>query len=141
MTSGMIAPSFIFWSIRISEQRMLRSSNEPWRRRGFLVLGTFSLDGPEKCSGLPVQRYDAVSRTKHFDRSFRLKIEAHETHATPWGAPQSFIYVVMERQPTVHELNLTGERPHKKFVLGSTSRGYDRGLRDRDLRVLSHSSS
>jgi hypothetical protein len=66
--------------------------------QGFLVLGTFSLDGPEKCSGLPVQRYDAVSLTKHFDRSFRLKIEAHETHATPWGAPQSFIYVVMERR-------------------------------------------
>jgi len=29
--------------------------------QGLLVLGTFALDGPEKCSGLPVQRYDADS--------------------------------------------------------------------------------
>lgn len=66
--------------------------------QGLLVLGTFSLDGPEICSGLHVQRYDAESLTKHFERSFRLKMEAHETHATPSGAPQSFIYVVMERR-------------------------------------------
>jgi SAM-dependent methyltransferase len=66
--------------------------------QGFLVLGTFSLNGPEKCSGLRVERYDAESLTKHFDRSFFLKTEAHEIHTTPWGASQSFIYVVMERR-------------------------------------------
>jgi hypothetical protein len=66
--------------------------------QGFIVLGTFSLDGPEKCSGLRVQRYDAESLTKPFDRSFLLKTEAHEIHTTPWGASQSFIYVVMERR-------------------------------------------
>jgi SAM-dependent methyltransferase len=66
--------------------------------QGLLVLGTFSLDGPENCSGLHVQRYDAESLTKHFDRSFLLKTEAHEIHITPWRASQSFIYVVMERR-------------------------------------------
>jgi len=66
--------------------------------QGILVLGTFNSDGPENCSGLHVQRYDAESLTKHFEQSFRLKMEAHETHATPWGAPQSFVYVVMERR-------------------------------------------
>jgi SAM-dependent methyltransferase len=66
--------------------------------QGLLVLGTFGLDGPEKCSGLPVQRYDAASLAKQFDRSFRLKKEAHEVHNTPWGTPQSFVYIVMERR-------------------------------------------
>jgi SAM-dependent methyltransferase len=65
--------------------------------QGLLVLGTFGLDGPEKCSGLPVQRYDAASLAKQFDRSFRLKIEAHETHITPWGTQQSFLYIALGR--------------------------------------------
>jgi SAM-dependent methyltransferase len=65
--------------------------------KGILVLGTLGLDGPEKCSGLPVQRYDAGSLAKQFARCFRLKKEAHEVHHTPWETPQSFLYAVMER--------------------------------------------
>jgi SAM-dependent methyltransferase len=65
--------------------------------QGFLVLGTFGLDGPDKCSGLPVQRYDAESLAKQFDKSFRIRKEAREVHKTPWGIPQSFLYIVMQR--------------------------------------------
>lgn len=66
--------------------------------QGLLVVGTFRLDGPDKCSGLPVKRYDAESLARQFERSFRFKMEAHEMHPTPWGARQSFLYVVMERR-------------------------------------------
>jgi SAM-dependent methyltransferase len=64
---------------------------------GLLILSTFGLEGPEKCSGLPVQRYDAISLARQFEQSFRLRKEVHEVHSTPWGAPQPFLYVVMER--------------------------------------------
>lgn len=66
--------------------------------KGILVLGTFHLDGPQKCSGLPVQRYDAESLAKQFDNCFELRKEVREIHNTPWGAPQHFQYVVMERR-------------------------------------------
>ncbi len=65
--------------------------------QGLLVVGTFRLDGPDKCSGLPVKRYDAQSLAKQFERSFRVQSEAHEMHLTPWGERQSFLYLVMER--------------------------------------------
>ena len=39
---------------------------------GLLVIATFALDGPEKCSGLPVQRYDSASLTSEFGEAFLL---------------------------------------------------------------------
>ena len=39
---------------------------------GHLVMGTFALDGPEKCSGLPVSRYDADLLTKTLGSRFNL---------------------------------------------------------------------
>jgi SAM-dependent methyltransferase len=64
---------------------------------GLMVMATFALDGPEKCSGLPVERYDAASLARHFEQSFRLKHEDREMHETPWGVSQPFLFVVLER--------------------------------------------
>ncbi len=65
---------------------------------GIMVLGVFGLDGPEKCSGLEVQRYDLSSLARQFDQSFRPVKEVHELHNTPWGTPQSFLYAVLKRR-------------------------------------------
>lgn len=65
---------------------------------GILVLGAFGLDGPDKCSGLPVQRYDAKTLVTQFDKDFCLIKETHEIHKTPWGTSQSFLYIVMEHR-------------------------------------------
>ena len=65
---------------------------------GVLVLGTFDLDGPDKCSGLPVQRYDAKTLASQFDENFSILKETYEVHETPWGASQSFLYLVMQRR-------------------------------------------
>lgn len=64
---------------------------------GHLVIGTFALDGPEKCSGLPVEHYDGTKLAAQFGSGFALKKEVAETHVTPWGKPQQFNYVVLER--------------------------------------------
>jgi SAM-dependent methyltransferase len=64
---------------------------------GLLILSTFGLHGPEKCSGLPVQRYDPGSLAKQFEHSFSLKKDVVAQHSTPWGAAQPFLYVVMNR--------------------------------------------
>ncbi len=67
--------------------------------QGLMVLAAFSLDGPEKCSGLPVQRYDGATLAQQFERGFHLKWEGKEVHETPWGTTQHFLYVVLERRP------------------------------------------
>ncbi|GAA4895038.1 class I SAM-dependent methyltransferase [Actinomycetospora straminea] len=65
---------------------------------GFLIVATFSLDGPEKCSGLPVQRYDAAALAEQFAPSF-TPVTAHtQTHRTPWDAVQPFTWLALRRR-------------------------------------------
>jgi len=61
------------------------------------IMATFALDGPEKCSGLPVQRYSPQTLAARLGRSFRLIDEARETHRTPGGSEQHFSYAVLRR--------------------------------------------
>ena len=62
------------------------------RLGGHVIVGTFGLDGPEKCSGLDVVRYDAGNLHGEFGPKFRLLDSVTEVHETPWGTPQQFIY-------------------------------------------------
>lgn len=58
---------------------------------GQAILATFALDGPERCSGLPVQRHDAASLEAALGPGFRLVETRRETHVTPAGAEQRFL--------------------------------------------------
>jgi len=64
---------------------------------GHAVIATFAPDGPERCSGLPVQRYDAPSLHAAIGDGFRLAAANREVHATPWGSTQSFQFSMFER--------------------------------------------
>lgn len=66
---------------------------------GHAIIATFALDGPERCSGLPVVRYDPVSLGKTLGRTFQLVDTRQHTHATPWGADQSFQFSVFRHRP------------------------------------------
>lgn len=64
---------------------------------GHAVIATFAIDGPERCSGLPVKRYDGESLALVLGDDFaRLETVAH-SHVTPWGAPQSFQFSLFRR--------------------------------------------
>jgi 2-polyprenyl-3-methyl-5-hydroxy-6-metoxy-1,4-benzoquinol methylase len=62
------------------------------RPGGHVIVGTFGPEGPTKCSGLDVARYDADSLHGQFGRRFRLVESAKELHQTPFGATQQFLY-------------------------------------------------
>jgi len=64
---------------------------------GHLVIGTFALTGPEKCSGLVVERYDAEKIAAAFGPEFTLVRSLEQTHVTPWGKPQAFVFAVLRR--------------------------------------------
>ena len=59
---------------------------------GTAIVATFASDGPEKCSGLPVQRYSAESLAAELGAGLALVETIAHTHATPWGSAQSFQY-------------------------------------------------
>ncbi len=64
---------------------------------GHAVIAIFAPDGPVRCSGLDVLRYDAQTLGIEFGPTFLLKEEARATHRTPSGAEQSFIHCIFQR--------------------------------------------
>lgn len=62
------------------------------RPNGHIIIATFSEDGPEKCSGLPVMRYKPESLHAEFGHDFVLLKHEKESHHTPFGTVQQFIY-------------------------------------------------
>lgn len=65
---------------------------------GHAVIATFALDGPERCSGLPVMRYDAASLGLALGPAFKLIHTSRHEHATPWDSRQVFQFSVFRRE-------------------------------------------
>ena len=64
---------------------------------GHVLVATFGKDGPARCSGLPVARYDAAGIHAVFGDAFEKIGDAAEVHATPWGSAQAFVYCFCRR--------------------------------------------
>lgn len=60
--------------------------------RGQLVIATFALDGPSRCSGLDVVRYSATSLGETLGPSFCLVEHSDELHRAPSGITQAYSY-------------------------------------------------
>ena len=65
---------------------------------GIAIIASFAPDGPERCSGLPVQRYSPESLAGELGPKFRLKDHRSEDHQTPAGKLQHFQYSVLEHR-------------------------------------------
>jgi 2-polyprenyl-3-methyl-5-hydroxy-6-metoxy-1,4-benzoquinol methylase len=59
---------------------------------GHVIVSTFGPEGPTKCSGLEVMRYDTESLHNEFGTRFRLVESLKELHRTPFGTTQQFLY-------------------------------------------------
>ena len=69
---------------------------------GHAIIATFALDGPEKCSGLPVARYDGASLAQTLGPGFRLVHTQRHEHVTPWGSRQVFQFSVFRARASPH---------------------------------------
>ena len=67
------------------------------RPGGHSIIGTFAIDGPERCSGLPVMRYDATLLSAALGRAFALIGTRRHDHTTPAGGVQQFLFSVFRR--------------------------------------------
>ena len=72
----------------------VRNALEP---DGYVVIATFAEDGPERCSGLPVRRYSAEQLAQTFGDGFECVHAERESHRTPAGNEQKFLYCVLRR--------------------------------------------
>ena len=57
-----------------------------------MVIGTFSDDGPLKCSGLEISQYNEVSMPELFSENFEATSCLLEEHNTPFNTTQNFIF-------------------------------------------------
>lgn len=65
---------------------------------GCVVISTFALDGPEKCSGLPVVRYSAETLAAELGPELELVETRGEAHRTPWNSEQRFQFSRFKRR-------------------------------------------
>jgi hypothetical protein len=59
---------------------------------GTAIIATFGPDGPTKCTGLPVQRYDPPAVAAALGPDFELVENVKDAHHTPSGAVQAFTF-------------------------------------------------
>jgi trans-aconitate methyltransferase len=60
---------------------------------GMVIIGTFSVDGPKKCSGLDIKQYDEAGMKEKFEQmNFKNLTCKREDHITPAGAIQNFVF-------------------------------------------------
>lgn len=73
-------------------QRYINAVREAVKPGGHVIVATFASDGPERCSGLEVARYDPQSLHSEFGTDFELLDSTREEHQTPFGTEQKFMY-------------------------------------------------
>jgi cyclopropane fatty-acyl-phospholipid synthase-like methyltransferase len=89
--------AFHFLTATHDRQAYVEVLSSALKQGGRAIIGTFAPDGPEKCSGLPIARYDADTLQWVLGQQFRLFATRRHEHATPWGAVQKFQFSTFEK--------------------------------------------
>ncbi len=70
----------------------LNTARQHLSENGIMVVGTFSENGPEKCSGMAVKQYSETTMTSLFERFFKKIKCITVDHQTPFNTIQNFIF-------------------------------------------------
>lgn len=88
---------FHFLNDAAERERYFEQVDRILRPGGALILATFAIDGPERCSGLSVSRYDVGAMTRVAGGGFVVVDSQRESHRTPWGSGQEMMYFLLRR--------------------------------------------
>ena len=83
---------FHFLTLASDRVTYVRQAARAVKRGGHVIVSAFGPEGPTKCSGLEVVRYDPESMHAEFGSRFRLIRSSKELHQTPFGTTQQFLY-------------------------------------------------
>lgn len=76
----------------------VKSAGENVSENGILVIGTFSEQGPTKCSGIEIKQYTEETMTERFSENFVPLNCFTENHTTPFNTVQNFIFCSFRRK-------------------------------------------
>jgi ubiquinone/menaquinone biosynthesis C-methylase UbiE len=84
--------AFHFLTTEEKIYKYVATAEEAIKKDGYLILGTFSQNGPKKCSGLEIKQYSEASMSARFEVAFdRIKCVTEE-HTTPFNTVQNFLF-------------------------------------------------
>jgi hypothetical protein len=101
VTSEWAVPTVEIWHDRAVFHFLTEPSDRAAYRRkleqglrpgGALIIATFGVDGPQKCSGLPTVRYSPETLSQELGARFRLEESTRELHRTPFSTTQDFCF-------------------------------------------------
>jgi SAM-dependent methyltransferase len=84
--------AFHFLTSQDRIQKYISLAGRSIRDGGLLVLGTFSEEGPSKCSGLEIKQYNETSMSLSFEKEFERIRCINEDHVTPFNTIQRFLF-------------------------------------------------
>jgi SAM-dependent methyltransferase len=90
---------FHFLTTSVDQQRYLQTLDAATAEHAAAVFGCFAPDGPPRCSGLAVTRYDPEELAARLGARWSLIARAREEHTTPGGAVQPFTWTAFRRGP------------------------------------------
>lgn len=82
--------AFHFLTETADQDAYLQVMDQALLSGGHAIIGTFALDGPDKCSGLPVARHDAAQLSARLGKAYYLVRSLNHDHTTPRGSVQRF---------------------------------------------------
>ena len=79
-------------------KKYVQNASESIKPGGYMIIGTFSNEGPKMCSDLPVQQYSEKELVSRFQENFDLVRGFTENHTTPSGSIQNFLFCIFKRK-------------------------------------------
>jgi SAM-dependent methyltransferase len=89
---------FHFLTNAEDRRRYVAAASHSLRPGGAALIATFSPQGPARCSGLDVVRYDSAQLARELGSAFSLEHSVDDLHHTPSGTEQAFTYTVLRRR-------------------------------------------
>lgn len=89
---------FHFLTEKTDRRKYVQTLKRALTPGGHVIIAAFAIDGPPKCSGLDVARYDSAGICAELGGEFQLLEQLDETHVTPWHTEQKFSYFHFARK-------------------------------------------
>lgn len=90
--------AFHFLTEEAQADKYVEITNKGIAENGILVLGTFSVNGPKKCSGLEIKQYSEESMSGKFEKYFNRIKCITEDHQTPFNTTQNFLFCSFKKK-------------------------------------------
>lgn len=87
--------TFHFLTTEVEIQKYIDTASKSVK--GYMTIGTFSENGPEKCSGLSVKQYSEDTLQRVLDKEFDKLKCITEDHVTPFNTKQNFLFCSFKR--------------------------------------------